>query len=88
MSIEISLSVRNIIKDKCKLNKQLLVALDKQIQNCNTMLSAVKLKVSTLQLQMTAMKFMYHDIMELRKLIVILHPHLKEKGKIARQINK
>lgn len=81
MTVEISLSVRNVIKEKFELNRKLLLKLDIEIQNCYAMLAAMKLKVTTLQLKMTALQFMHHDIMELRKLNIILHPHLKETAR-------
>lgn len=59
-------------------NNKMLLRLDGDIIKCNTQLTAVKLKVSALQVQMVAMKAIYQDIMELRKIIVILNPHLKK----------
>lgn len=40
-------------------------------------LTKIKLKLSTLEIQLLATKIMYKDVMELRKLLIILHPYLK-----------
>lgn len=59
-------------------NKLLLSKLNRNLESCNIQLAAVKLKVSALQLQLLAMKAVYQDIMELRKIITELNTHLKK----------
>lgn len=66
------------IKNEFDLITKTISKLDDHIHRCKIQLTAVKLKVSALQLQMVAMKAIYQDIMELRKIIVILNPHLKK----------
>lgn len=80
MTVENRIKMTSIIKEKQELNKTLLLKLDIEIQNCNTILTIVKLKVSTLQLKMAALKYMHRDITKLRKIIITLHPHLKGKA--------
>lgn len=72
----IKVNVRKYLKEQHDLNNKMLMKLDSDLQNCNTQLTAVKLMVSALEHRITTMKTLYLDLMELRKTIVILHPHL------------
>lgn len=71
--------VRTYIQQELDQNNKILAKMDQDIKKCDRQLTALKILTTTLQLQMNAMKSMYHDVMELRKLIQILHPHTKTK---------
>lgn len=77
MSVE-KKCVITIIKEQIAANNKLLIKFDADLKKCNIQLTSLKLKVSALQVQMTLIQNMYKDIMELRKIIVLLHPHLKK----------
>lgn len=64
-------------KKQFEINNKMISKLNFDLQKCDTQLTALKLMVTNLQMQMTAMQAIYRDTMELRKLIVILHPHLQ-----------
>lgn len=66
------------VKECLKINSRMLLKLDRDLQNCYTLLIAVKLRIAALKVQMFALRTMYQDLMELRHLILILNPHLKK----------
>lgn len=70
--------VKQSIQSELDFNTKLITKLDGDITKSNVQLTAVKLKVSALQLEMLAMTALYQDIMELRRLMVLLNPHLKK----------
>lgn len=74
--MEVSYIGRQYVRDEFERNGKMLTKLNNNINKCNTQLIAVKLKVSALQIQMNAMQSIYKDLMELRKIILILNPHL------------
>lgn len=67
---------RQYMKDELDRNDKMLSNLNSNLLNCNAELIAVKLKVAALQLQMTTMQAIYKDVMELRKIILVLNPRL------------
>lgn len=72
-----SVSAHKYLKDQMELNNKILKKLDYDLKVYDKQLVLLKIRTSTLQLQMTAMQIMYKVIMELRQIIVILHPHLR-----------
>lgn len=70
------MTIFNFFKENLDMNHKKIIKLDQDIKTCSRQLMEVKLKICTLEIQMLAMKTMYQDIMELRKLVLILHPHL------------
>lgn len=72
-----SVSAHKYLKDQMELNNKMLKKLDYDLKVYDKQLVLLKIRTSTLQLQMTAMQIMYKVIMELRQIIVILHPHLR-----------
>lgn len=63
----------NLAKQQYKENEKILLKINSDIQNCALEIMKVKMKVATLQIHMRAMKTMYHDLVELKKLIVELN---------------
>lgn len=72
-------SVCDYFREQLQETDKMLLNLDVGIQHCNTLLYSAKFKLSALEIQMMAMKSIYQDLMELRKLIIILNPHLRQK---------
>lgn len=75
MSIKIG---KDYVKTQCDLNNKMLLKLDVDMKMCCIQLNAIKMRVTALQMQMTAMTIIYQDILELRKIIILLNPHLKK----------
>lgn len=71
------MSVGNYLSKCMESNKTNLKKLDQDINTCQRQLTDIKLRLSTLEIQMFTMKKIYEDVMELRKLLKILNPHLK-----------
>lgn len=70
--------VLEYVKNEIDFIAKLISKLDGDLKKCNSQLTAVKLKVTALQLQTTAMTKLYQDIMEIRRILAILKPHLKK----------
>lgn len=68
----------NLLKKCLEINRRQLSQLNHGLQVCNQLLNVIKFKVGALQIQIFATRIMYQDIMELRELILIVHPHLKQ----------
>lgn len=73
------MSIHSIFQENLDINKKKLEKFDEDINVCTRLLTDVKIRLSTLEIQMHAMRTMYKDVMELRKLVLILNPHLSPK---------
>lgn len=73
------MSIHSFFQENLDINKKKLKKFDEDINVCTRLLTDVKIRLSTLEIQMHAMRTMYKDIMELRKLVLILNPHLSPK---------
>lgn len=71
------MSLVNYLSKCMESNKTNLKKLDQDISACQIQLTDIKLRLSTLEIQMFTMKKIYEDVMELRKILKILNPHLK-----------
>lgn len=73
------MTIISFFKENLDINDRKILKLDQDIKTCSRQLTAIKLKLCHIEMQLLAMKTMYHDIMELRKLLLILHPYLKPR---------
>lgn len=70
--------VKKYLKEQHEQNKKLLLKFDADLRTSKARLTVAKLMVAALERDMTAMRTLYHDLMELRQIIVLLNPHLQK----------
>lgn len=75
-----SVNVKQYITKQLELTNKMLVEFNRDLQTCNNQLTAVKLLVTALENKITAMRKTHQHLIELRKLILIVHPYLKKRS--------
>lgn len=73
-----SVNVKHYISEQLDLTNQMLTKFNSDLQICSNQLTAVKLLVTALENKITAMRTIHQHLLELRKLIVIVHPYLQK----------
>lgn len=68
--------VKKYLLEQHELNNKLLLKFDADLRMSKARLTAAKLMVTALERDMKAMRTLYHDLMELRQIIVLLNPYL------------